>query len=603
MSDNDLTLGDALDDESDDDVTYTNTDYPVPFDNPIPEKGIGHIAASGEPLKVGRQENNIKAWISPSEQEDIEVGDYIRIPYYNPNNKDVEVNEQLLASVDSLMYENQMKGMSDTTLGSAETYGSEQYAYLATLNPISIVSMDDPDAKYPFDASYVSKPPKPTVRLDHIQDAEFLRSGLEIPQDGIYLGDMSVNGNRVPDENNPLEYYLSNPNATDDTSTEGESALFRHLFVGGSTGTGKTHLSKNILRQIAKCKKYEINDSQTGDIVERRMNLTILDPEGEYTQMADDPDESIEDVLANRNGIEHGGIVGTDVSFNVYRPMVKGSSISDDSDTEYQTFGIPFSIVANHPKLLMPSDPQGPTKKEIRDVIYEYFGYKDTNADGTYSEFINWFETEKIGAQLEDNLRNAVERRIKSPTYDMVFDRGSKQLLDDTLVSDMFRPGQVNVITTGHLNGQANSLIMQALLSHIVDNKIKSDVDYTAIKEVPLMLALDEAHEYLSEPDTTREFAIVNKFRTAARRGRKDLFGLYLISQNPDDIDEEVTKQINTKIYLKLDGQVVDSSGVYIPPKFKKQITEFDQGQMVVKQPNVRSVEVLGLPVCLTKHD
>jgi len=617
MTNDELTEIDNEFDEITNESITTGKIPPEPFNNALPENPIGHISASQTGLKIGRQENIINASIHPNEIERVQVGDYIRVPYYIPdkNKKDenIDVNIQLLASIESLKYQTELEDQRHTT---TDNYGSEQYNYFAKLNPISLIKLKDnwDSTDDPFEGDFVSSPPKPTVRLDKVNQNEFLRCGLDIPKEGIYVGDMSVNGNRVPDKDNPLEYYLFNP--TEDEG--GEPTIFRHVLVAGSTGTGKTHTSKNILRQFAQNNKYNIDvphgDPASENIKERNraLNITIIDPEEEYAEMGEDPDDSdmkrVKELAESRDGLQYGGIGDKDIDFKVYAPTTRDSTTQElnTKGSEVIDFGIPFEIVNQYPELMMPSDPQGPTRQLISQTINAYFRTVNKNSDATYSEFINWFDDEYKpmlleGSQFSDSIISAAERRFKRGEYPDVFDH-SKSLLDKKLVQDMFSPGQVSVITTGHLRGTSEQLVIQSIASHIVENKISSDVDYPQIKGTPLILALDEAHEYVNEPETTREKFIVNKFRRAARRGRKDKFGLYFISQNPEDIDGEARNQFNTKIYLQLDRRVVESSDVFVPREFANQLPQFDKGQMVVTQPDVNPVEIVGLDTCLTKH-
>ena len=598
-----------------------HTMLPEPFRNPLPNNSIGHIAAAVTGLKIGREENIINGVIHPNERDRVQVGDYVRVPYYIPDknkeDSDIEVNVQLLASIESLMYNTELEDQRYTTM---DNFGSEQYQYFAKLNPISLIKLkDDWETEIePFVGDFVSAPPRPTVRMDKVVENEFLRCGLDVPREGIYVGDMSVNGNRVPDSENPLEYYLFNP--TTDTEYSGEPSIFRHVLVAGSTGTGKTHTSKNILRQFAQRSEYKIDvphgDPASGNIQERTraLNITIIDPEEEYAEMGQDPiPENLErakELAEARSGLEYGKIGDGDVDFKVFAPTTGDSNTQElkTKGSEVIDFGIPFEIVNEYPELMMPNDPQGPTRQLILEIIRSYFRYvgHGNESDARYEEFVNWFDNEHMielaqDSQNNESIINAAARRIKRGEYYHVFDK-SQSLLDKKMVSDMFAPGQVSVITTGHLRGGSEQLVIQAIASHIVENKISSDVKFPQIKGTPLVLALDEAHEYVNEPETTRERFIVNKFRRAARRGRKDKFGLYFISQNPEDIDGEARNQLNTKIYLQLDRRVVESPDVYIPREFKNQLPQFDKGQMVVTQPDVNPVELMGLDTCLTRH-
>lgn len=616
MSEKDETL-EEVDELLDEENSTESKEKPAPFDNPIPDSHLGHISANKTGLKVGRNENILYAVVHPERQDSIEIGDYVRVPYYRPDKEDnTEVEYQLLASVESLSQETELD---DRRFTGSESFGAEQYTHLAELSPISMISLNDDrneEDEPVFEGGFVSKPPLPTVKVDNVEKKEFLRCGLDVPQDGIYVGDIAVNGTRVPSSDNPLEYYLFNPNATDDNESMGEPTIFRHVLVAGSTGTGKTHTSKNILRQFAKCKKYTVDipaeEQQSGNKNaqerERGLNITIIDPEDEYTEMGENPEnmKEVEEIVGIRQGVEYGA-VGDDTNFQIFAPQTGDSTTKklNTGTNDVIDFGIPFGIVQNHKEIMMPDDPQGPTRQLINEILVEYFKKGEPY---TYSEFYDWLENGykeilKKGDKYPDNVISAATRRLTGrQEYWSVFDQGSDSFLDDKILKKMFSPNQVSIMTTGHLRGQTQNLVVQAISSYIVESKISSNPDSSLIKGTPMILGLDEAHEYLQEPETTRERFIVSKFRRAARRGRKDKFGLYFISQNPSDIDGEVRNQINTKIYMRLDARVVNDSNVFVPNEFAEQVTQFDKGQMVVDQPNVEPVEIVGLPVCLTRH-
>ncbi|MFC7018216.1 MULTISPECIES: ATP-binding protein [Haloarcula] len=565
------------------------------------DDSLGHVALKDSQLFVGRSEMQIIAYIDQHERDGLRVGNYVCIPYPDATTEPNE-DEVLLAAIDRLEYRPITEINDWVDGGGYSDFGEQNLAYVSHLDPIAIVEHDRVEDA--LTRQTVDRPPKPGEDVHLIEDEEVLRVGLNIPSDGIYIGDMAVSGDLVPNDENPLTYLLSNPNSTDGTADEGEPAIFRHVLVAGSTGKGKTHFSKNILRQCAVSKQYPIEvppEEQEAfgiddDIRHRYLNLFVIDPEDEYVEMRDDnPELSLEKARELEDkGVAVGGL---DDDLQVFAPVTANSQPTLD-DT--RTFGIPFSVVENRPQLLLSSRPKDPTFNAIRNVLNAYFGRFDDDSDDepTYNDFETWLDLNGDQIVDNDNILAAVERRVTGPIYDRVFDHGTTSL--DEYTNDMFNRGQVTVVPTGHLRGETEKLVLLALMTHIVENKIDTGVEHPQIKGTPLLLCVDEAHEYLSSTDRPREQYLVQNFRQAAKRGRKDKFGLYMVTQNPQDIDDEILKQTNTRIYLGLQPEVVER--IRIPADYEDQIVTFDKGQAVVDAPDVRPVEVQGLDVCVTNH-
>jgi DNA helicase HerA-like ATPase len=78
--------------------------------------------------------------------------------------------------------------------------------------------------------------------------------------------------------------------------------------------------------------------------------------------------------------------------------------------------------------------------------------------------------------------------------------------------------------------------------------------------------------------------------------------GLFLITQDPQDIHEAVFKQINTTVVLNLGDEEAIKS-VNIPSNLEGKVPYMEKGQMVVYSPdNSEPVEIIGLSKCVTKH-
>ena len=595
-TDTDNATGDeaaATGTETNDQTTVPETSVPNSLTD-ADEDELGHVVASEE-IHVTRSDYKVNAFVKTNCRDNVRVGDYVQIPY--PVSDPTEQADELFAVVDGLRYEpyTELDDKSDThnRIASAHTLDETEFVLIAELEPIAIISSTDTG----LERSVVNKIPKPNTPVALSLDEEYLRTGLNIPQDGVFAGYLSVGGDRMTVDDDPLPYFINNPGI--DPVTEeiesGEPAIFRHTLVAGSTGKGTTHFTKNLLRQFATDKRYPIENHQTGDTERSRLNLVILDPENEYSEMRNDNPEINEDDISG--DIEVGGID----NFETFIPDIGNTNAPSTGESRNLT--IPFSLVEHRPQLLMPYKPTEVTRGALENCIQAYFD--DTDAP-TYDGFLQYLRTNEDSESplrqrynIEDGTWSAIMRRVTDAAYRDVFDHGTNPLPD--VSNAVFREGQVTVIPTSHLHGAKEELTVLSILSYIIDNKID---DYNVdpnVKDTPLLVAVDEAHNYVSDPGTLREQYIVNRARDAVKQGRKDKLGLFMITQNPEDIDGDILKQTNTNIFLGLREEVI-TKVPSIPRGYEQDLQKYGKGQAVIKAPDVEAVEVKGLPYCLTQH-
>ena len=563
---------------------------------------VGHVLAS-ETIHVSRSEYTVNAYIATERRDQVRVGDYVQVPY--PDSDDV-----LFAAVDGLRYEpyTDLDDRSDThnLIHRESALDESEFVLVAELEPITILSVDGEEGEETLSRGIVNKVPKPNTGVERTEDEAYLREGLNIPHSGIFCGYLSVGGDTMTVNGEPFPYYLANPGVGPDGNLEsGEPALFRHTLVAGSTGKGKTHFAKNLLRQFMGGKRYPVENHQTGERERSRLNTVIFDPENEYWQMREDGDLPEERARRlERNSIEVGGVD----QLEVFVPDVANTTAP--ATGESRSFSIPFSLVRSRPELLMPYSPTEVTRGALEGCLSSYF--EDEGETPTYERFkayldANADEESALRRRLEiaDGTWSAVMRRVKDPVYTDVFDGGGGGSTGanplDEISGELFREGQVTVIPTGHLRGGKEELTVLSTLSYIIENKISDhDVD-GHVKDTPMLLSIDEAHNYLSGAKSLRGQYIIRRAREAAKQGRKDKLGLLMITQNPEDIDDEVLKQTNTNVFLGLRDEVVEKVPS-VPTEFKRDIAKFGKGQAVVKAPDVEAVEVVGLPYCVTRH-
>jgi len=559
---------------------------------------LGHVTAS-EGLSVRRGDHQIIGYIRSDTRDALRLGDYIQIPYPGREN---EAHAELLTEAIEIGYEQRadIDDKSDIRRGiDGETIDERQYVQAAELDPIAIVEGTDEDD---LKRSTVDRVPKPFTQIYEATGDAFLQTGLNLPESGPFVGHLAVGGERHPPDD-PLAFQL--PDGTGSASTP---AIYTHTLVTGSTDAGKTHFTKNLYRQLATDQTYEttVTDGGTED---RLLGMVIVDPEAEYSGLGDDPDAGdLPDDVRQRldeRGIEVGGInTGTCGSHDLqtFAPVVDGKSTP--AIDNLREFGVPFELVRSNPELIMPFEAEGPTYAAIKDCVDAYF--RDVT-DPSYDGFIDYLDDNGEGLvdehDIHDQSWRAMNNRVDKEYFSDVFDSGTHLLTD--ISNELFQPGRVTVVPVNHLGDPEDMevrLVVMALLTYIVENKLATDDPDPNVADTPLLLGLDEAHEFLGDTATVQTRSIVESFRRIAKRGRKYSLGLALVTQEPTDIDDQIRSQLRTRIYLQLEEEIAED--VPIPGRYAPEdLATFSQGQAVVKAPNVRPVEIRGLDYPVVRHD
>jgi hypothetical protein len=416
-----------------------------------------------------------------------------------------------------------------------------------------------------------------------------------MPEEGVFLGHLAVGGEKIRTAAEPptIDYRLK------DDYSAGDPLVFRHTLVAGGTGSGKTHAAKNVLRQyLAGDRSYP---TETGGDREVAPAVVQFDPQDEYAEMCEDGDypDSFARRL-DREGVAHGGHDDTVALI----PEVGSATYSATHDAEQAPFTVPFSMVYDNPWLIAGSGLNDNQYTALTDVLLKRFR-REYGREGTYQQFLTFLDDPALREELDESGRvheatfDAVARRARG--FGSVFDGDAKPITDR--IGDLIRPGGLTVIPTYHISSsRAAETVVLAVASLLVDQKLSNDPRYDRIKETPLVVGMDEAHNFLTDADSVQARRVIGKFTEAAKQGRKERLGLFLITQDPQDIADPVFKQINTTVVLNL-GDEDAISAVNIPSTLESKVPYMEKGQMVVYSPdNSEPVELVGLPHCVTRH-
>jgi len=560
------------------------------IDPPGADRGIGVVSAA-EGLRIDEtgDETRLRAYVTVENRREIRIGEYLLVPYPD--------GERLFCRIAALEYAQEFHADDATEIHARRAMRSsgideQDYKFLATLAPVAVLYADDGELK----RRMTDRVPTPETVVRRADDKAEIKTGLKIPADGVFLGHLSVGGEKVRTAAEPptIDYRLK------DEYDAGDPLVFRHTLVAGGTGSGKTHAAKNVLRQfLAAERRYEMDDG-----TERRPAVVQFDPQDEYGQMHDDNPaiDAAAERRYEREGIAHGGHDDT----IAFVPRVGDATYSASHHRAEQVeFTIPFSMARSRPWLVSGGRLNDNQYDALTHLIRRFF---DTRGDGgTYREFRAFLDDPALREELDESGRvheatfDAVKRRVFGGPFSAVFDGDARPITD--LVSEFVRPGGLSVVPTYHItNSRAAETAVLAVASLLVDAKLSNDPDFDRIKETPLVVGMDEAHNFLAEADSVQARKVIGKFTEAAKQGRKERLGLFLITQDPQDVADSVFKQINTTVVLNL-GDEDAISAVNIPPHLEDKVPYMETGQMVVYSPdNSEPVELIGLSNCLTRH-
>ena len=554
------------------------------------DRGIGVLsAAAGLQISEEEDDTRLRAYVTVGNRSDVRIGSYLLAPYPD--------GERLFCRITALEYAQEYRADDATEIHARRAMRSEgideqDFKLMTTLEPVAVLYSDDGQLK----RRMTDRVPKPETVVRTADDKTDIKTGLKMPADGVFLGHLAVGGEKVRTAAEPptIDYRLK------DDYEAGDPLVFRHTLVAGGTGSGKTHAAKNVLRQyLAEDRTYPI---ETGGDREVRPAVVQFDPQDEYAQMHDDGEYDRD--FARRldsEGVAHGG---HDDTVALVPKVGDATYAASHHRAEQVEFTIPFSMVYDNPWLIAGSGLNDNQYGALVNVLLKRFK-RQYGREGTYSQFQSFLDDPALREELDESGKvheatfDAIKRRARG--FGDVFDQDAKPITEQ--IHEFVRPGGLTVVPTYHISSSRDAeTVVLALASLMVDQKLSNDPAYERIKETPLVVGMDEAHNFLTDADTVQARKVIGKFTEAAKQGRKERLGLFLITQDPQDIADPVFKQINTTVVLNL-GDEDAISAVNIPSNLESKVPYMEKGQMVVYSPdNSEPVELIGLPHCVTKH-
>ena len=168
--------------------------------------------------------------------------------------------------------------------------------------------------------------------------------------------------------------------------------------------------------------------------------------------------------------------------------------------------------------------------------------------------------TKIIGGKVTLNLRRpllSLYARMSDPRYDFIFnpagympDEKGKVGRDlDSLLKEWFGDKQLSVFDVSGIPSGILIDIVGIMLRLIYDSLFWARNLSQGARQRPLLIVMEEAHNYLGTDNNNRASSIV---RRLVKEGRKYGMGAMIVSQRPSEIDPTILSQCGTTISMRL---------------------------------------------------
>jgi DNA helicase HerA-like ATPase len=278
----------------------------------------------------------------------------------------------------------------------------------------------------------------------------------------------------------------------------------RHVAIIAQTGAGKSYLVGLIMEKL----------------LPMGATIIVFDPNSDYVRMKFDKDGNrtdIADFLA------------------VYRPpAVKGRRFPDEEIGGAESYTINFSSL----ELDDICGLCGIQEKwvNIRGAIERAI----KNLHGIYQPKDLYSELEKIAQNSDADAERALLYVKRIMGFDIW---GTK----DIPLKELLRPRTLSVIDLAGLHEDIMQYIVERTLNGAWYKATTGELEY------PLFLVMEEAHNYVPKKTKSRASYIIKRI---ASEGRKFKVFLFLITQRPGKVDDDVLSQCNSQIIMRMTNPI-----------------------------------------------
>ena len=407
-------------------------------------------------------------------------------------------------------------------------------------------------------------------------NGKFRRGGqqIAIPPNNVSIADESLLKNIYESVEEEKRFVFSNlaQNPNIEIAVDGDKFFSKHIAVVGSTGSGKSGTVARILQEGIKR-----TDEQTTKGILNNTHILLFDLHGEYEKAFPkskklnvnnlvlpywlmNSEELEEMFIESRESNSHNQLsqFKAAVTLNKKRHNSTLQKVNYDTPVYFSIEEV-FTYISN----LNVSTKDAKTgelkiknkKPNVQDEhqLFEAIDFEDKSSGkinggayaGEFDRFVPRLETKINDERLCFILK---PRKADNTEYET---SNLSEILKQFIGYDDKEETNITLIDLSGIPFEVLSIVV-SLISRLVFDFCFYFKNMKKGKEVPFLLVLEEAHNYIPQSEGAKYHSVKKSIERIAKEGRKYGISLMIVSQRPSEISETIFSQCNNFVAMRL---------------------------------------------------
>jgi DNA helicase HerA-like ATPase len=356
-------------------------------------------------------------------------------------------------------------------------------------------------------------------------------------------------------------------------AVDGDKFFSKHIAIVGSTGSGKSGTVAKILQEGMS----QSNEQKTAKIL-NNSHIIIFDLHGEYNSAFKEKNEiSIDNLvlpywLMNSEELEELFIESNEsnshnqvsqfknaVTLNKKKYNNELSKVNYDTPV-YFSINEVFRFISNHNVSTKDAKTgEIKIKNKIPNIsdeyqLFEIIEFEDKSSgkinSGAYAGEFDRFVL-RLETKLNDDRLNFLLKPLKEDGTEFKTKDIAEIIKQFTGYIDK-KESNISIIDLSGIPFEVLSIVVSLISRIIFDFCFHYKSIKTKEKEVPFLIVLEEAHNYIPQSEGSRYNSVKKSIERIAKEGRKYGLSLMIVSQRPSEISETIFSQCNNFIAMRL---------------------------------------------------